>query len=952
MQTTPSFLARVSPSLLLAACLGGSSTSSTTDTGSAGTLGTAGTEQGTGLCETPHTLLSRLQGQSAEQKLEFEASYDCTVLRSARFAVKAESDDPLEAAQRFLDAWSGLLPLGEAPSKQLSVYRVVKDEDIDGWHVFLRATRDTVAAEGSTLRVDLAGGLVVGLDVSAGLAPLPEATPKVAADEVALRLRVALESSADADWWLSGEPRLFFHTPQGGAPRLVWGMAASRVEDGQHTAEGEAILDALTGALVAFRPLEVVDASPDLEILDGGGTSGPCFWWWWTDGICDESSCDSNAGQEARDLRSTMRGWHSARRAWDGKDGWDGGNGQMEAVVYIDDYSNASYVSACDQTRYGHGWSVLDVVGHEHQHAVDAHTADLDYEGQSGALDEHLADLQGEALELYQNGTVDWLVGVGLPGNRAGGIRNLKDPSRFGDPTHMQGFLECDAAACGDEDDWDSIEVHTNSGIPNHVLYLVAEGGQHVDGSPTIKGIGLADTITISRRVHQRWLHSDSDFGAYRGATLNFLAQSERVSGVSTAAERCAVMNAWAGAGIGSFDQDCDGLIDAQDADRDGDGFTNDVDLCPSVADPAQGDLDHDGIGDACDDDVDGDRIPNEDDTCPEVAEPTNRDSDGNKIGDACQDQDSDGIIDLWDSCPADANADQADLDSDNIGDVCDSDLDGDGVANTRDNCPTVWGSDQTDADRDGIGDICEDDDNDGVINRSDNCRYVYNPDQADMNRDREGDACDADIDADGLLNEEDACPRAPSESYGKAHLDRDEDGTADACDACPDDAGIGAFQPCLADADGDGKPDLRADWSWSDLRVPVDVTAIMTLAEVLSYPHLSALPGRIPLPVCGEDCPDWREDSEQLSLQTTAGVAHTTLVLDAQGKVVARRHAEKSDAGYTAALSIAPGSGALPPGEGGFVQDGQLFLLVIPDPAALETERPGAQAAYSLTLE
>ncbi|HEU4733664.1 MAG TPA: OmpA family protein [Kofleriaceae bacterium] len=43
--------------------------------------------------------------------------------------------------------------------------------------------------------------------------------------------------------------------------------------------------------------------------------------------------------------------------------------------------------------------------------------------------------------------------------------------------------------------------------------------------------------------------------------------------------------------------------------DADGDGVPDEVDDCPSVADPDQPDRDHDGIGDACDDDQDGDGL-------------------------------------------------------------------------------------------------------------------------------------------------------------------------------------------------------------------------------------------------------------------------------------------------------------------------------------------------------
>jgi len=57
--------------------------------------------------------------------------------------------------------------------------------------------------------------------------------------------------------------------------------------------------------------------------------------------------------------------------------------------------------------------------------------------------------------------------------------------------------------------------------------------------------------------------------------------------------------------------------------DSDGDSFTDLADLCPSVSDPAQGNLDSDRFGDACD-------------NCPAVANDSQSDVDGDAVGDLC----------------------------------------------------------------------------------------------------------------------------------------------------------------------------------------------------------------------------------------------------------------------------------------------------------------------------
>lgn len=70
-------------------------------------------------------------------------------------------------------------------------------------------------------------------------------------------------------------------------------------------------------------------------------------------------------------------------------------------------------------------------------------------------------------------------------------------------------------------------------------------------------------------------------------------------------------------------------------ADRDGDGFPDEVDNCPSVPNELQEDANNNGRGDACDDhDRDG-RMTSED-NCPDTPNRDQRDTDGDGVGDAC----------------------------------------------------------------------------------------------------------------------------------------------------------------------------------------------------------------------------------------------------------------------------------------------------------------------------
>lgn len=125
--------------------------------------------------------------------------------------------------------------------------------------------------------------------------------------------------------------------------------------------------------------------------------------------------------------------------------------------------------------------------------------------------------------------------------------------------------------------------------------------------------------------------------------------------------------------------------------DEDGDGFLDSEDNCDGVINPDQADQDQDGVGDACD-------------NCVAFANLDQADSDGDGVGDACmtgnfydkdRDTDGDSTPDQNDNCLMIANPGQEDADGDSLGDACD-------------NCPMVANYDQADENGDGVGDSCE----------------------------------------------------------------------------------------------------------------------------------------------------------------------------------------------------------------------------------------------------
>lgn len=129
----------------------------------------------------------------------------------------------------------------------------------------------------------------------------------------------------------------------------------------------------------------------------------------------------------------------------------------------------------------------LDITGHELTHGVTAHTANLPFEYQSGALNESISDVFGSMVKQYalkqKAEDADWLIGEGLFRNPEG-ARALRDMANPGtaytnnqyvgsdpQPKDMDGYVDA-----SNDEDGDFGAVHTNSGIPNRAFYLAATG--------------------------------------------------------------------------------------------------------------------------------------------------------------------------------------------------------------------------------------------------------------------------------------------------------------------------------------------------------------------------------------------------------------------------------------------------------------------------------------------
>lgn len=169
------------------------------------------------------------------------------------------------------------------------------------------------------------------------------------------------------------------------------------------------------------------------------------------------------------------------------RDSLDGSGMPLVASVhYGQDYDNAFFDGRLmvfgdgdDEVFTGFTGSV-SIIGHELSHGVISHTADLEYFGQPGALNEHCADVFGALTEQHDAGQdaqdATWLIGAGIFTPEATGqaLRSMIAPGTAYDddvlgtdpqPDHMDDFVTTES---------DNGGVHLNSGIPNRAFALAA----------------------------------------------------------------------------------------------------------------------------------------------------------------------------------------------------------------------------------------------------------------------------------------------------------------------------------------------------------------------------------------------------------------------------------------------------------------------------------------------
>ncbi|MEU5691750.1 M4 family metallopeptidase [Actinosynnema sp. NPDC020468] len=212
-------------------------------------------------------------------------------------------------------------------------------------------------------------------------------------------------------------------------------------------------------------------------------------------------------------LYSTQKEWDMLKN-WLGRNGIDGNGRGVQVQVGLNQV-NAYWTG--DHIEIGHNnanqWiASMDVVGHEHGHAIDQYTPGG--AGRENGLGEATGDIFGALTEAYANQPApydkpDYTVGesVNLVGN--GPIRNMQNPSQVNnDPNCYSSSIP-------------NTEVHAAAGPLNHWFYLLAEGSASSPtcNNSTVTGVGIqkAGQIFYNAMLQKT---SSQNHARYRVGTL------------------------------------------------------------------------------------------------------------------------------------------------------------------------------------------------------------------------------------------------------------------------------------------------------------------------------------------------------------------------------------------------------------------------------------------------
>ncbi|KMQ64720.1 hypothetical protein ACM46_10800 [Chryseobacterium angstadtii] len=199
----------------------------------------------------------------------------------------------------------------------------------------------------------------------------------------------------------------------------------------------------------------------------------------------------------------------------------------------------------------------IDVAGHEYSHLIIGRNGlgGLNYQSESGAINESIADMMGTAIEFYSGGTPNWTIGEGIPVPpffTSSYMRNMSDPNNVDpgpQPDTYNGTYWASTANPDANNDYGG--VHTNSGVGNYWFYLLSQGGSgtnDIGNAFNVTGITIEKAEKIIYRALVNYMTPNTTYmDAY-----NFTKQAVTDLYGASSNEQQQNVKAWYAVGIGN----------------------------------------------------------------------------------------------------------------------------------------------------------------------------------------------------------------------------------------------------------------------------------------------------------------------------------------------------------------------------------------------------------------
>ncbi len=395
--------------------------------------------------------------------------------------------------------------LGLAGGEVLKVRDVVKDAD-GTEHVRYDRTYNGLKVVGGDLIVERKSNAIKGVIYNRGAKKVGVASTKPTLSQAA----ALAKGSKAADFKATSNKGTLVVFAATGKPVLAYEVVTSGVKADQTPSVLHSFIDAKSGAVLAqddeiktgtgnsmYSGQVSIGTSGSFSMSDpsrggnnttdlNGATSG-------TGTIFTDPDDTWGSGTTANRQTAGVDAHFGSQLTWDyyknvhGRNGiFNNGQGARSRVHYGNAYVNAFWDGT--QMTYGDGASnqrpltSIDVAGHEMSHGVTEATANLNYFGDAGGLNESTSDIFGTAVEFSANNASDpgdYLIGekININGNGT--------PLRYMDkPSKDSRSVDCWSTSTG------GMDPHYSSGPLNHWFYLASEG----TGSKVIGGVTHSST--------------------------------------------------------------------------------------------------------------------------------------------------------------------------------------------------------------------------------------------------------------------------------------------------------------------------------------------------------------------------------------------------------------------------------------------------------------------------